>query len=564
MLISVVILLYTFLILYIYGQGLVALIERIFTKSSQIPLPFILIIGLMTVTTLASIASIFIRINWEFQAFLLLGALALALLVLRRKVSLPKVSLRQFSLLQKVGLVFCGLSMLLLLYAATLAPSNPDTGIYHAQAIHWIESYPAVPGLANLHERLGYDSSWLVATAIFSFSYLKVQSFHLLAAAFFLILAGYGYQGIHELLGKKYRLSNFLKLGFFLSIFIFQFDQISSPGTDSPTTLLIWFIVAQTIQFFEEGQAADELQGFFLILLGFYCITIKISSAPILLLALGLMLVLRYFKNSRALWTAVIGAFVVLIPFVVRNFILTGYPVFPGFPINLFHFDWAFPVSSVKAESSVIHWFATLHGVQIERFYTMSLRAQLTQWYGSLLPRYKAILLFIGAAALLNIVLCVFKKWRTLIRNNWKFVIVYLTVIAGCVFWLLSAPAFRFGFGFILAAVFLLGAPVCVFLVEKIDLLARVTPWLVLLGCIALVGLNVKPYVKIAKVPDTLVMPAAYPTWSSEPCGFGNFKLLCQAGYDSCWYSPFPCAIQGNEHVMMRGKDYRDGFRNVP
>jgi hypothetical protein len=386
----------------------------------------------------------------------------------------------------------------------------------------------------------------------------------LLTAAFFLIFAGYGYQGIHELLGKKYRLSNFLKLGFFLSIFIFQFDQISSPGTDSPTTLLIWFIVSQTIQLFEDGQPDNDLQSFFLILLSFYCVTSKISSAPILLLALGLMIVLHYFKNSRAFWTTVIGALVVVIPFIVRNFILTGYPIFPGFPINLFHFDWAFPVSQVKYESSVIHWFATLPHEQYERFYTLTLKDQLTSWYGNQLPRHKTILLFIGASILLNVFLLVFKKWRLLIRNNWRFLIVYLMAIVGCVFWLFSAPAFRFGYGFLLAAVFLLGFPVYLYLVERSSLLAKVTPWLVLLGCIVLIGLNVRPYVKITKVSDTLVMPTAYPTWSSEPCNFGNFKLLCQAGYDSCWYSPFPCAIRGNEHVVMRGEDYRDGFRNVP
>jgi len=63
------------------------------------------------------------------------------------------------------------------------------------------------------------------------------------------------------------------------------------------------------------------------------------------------------------------------------------------------------------------------------------------------------------------------------------------------------------------------------------------------------------------KISETLFVPAAYPAWSSEPCEFGNFKLLCQAAYDSCWYSPFPCAVRGDPEVEMRGKDYRDGFR---
>ena len=34
-----------------------------------------------------------------------------------------------------------------------------DTGLYHLQAVKWAAHYPAVPGLANLHYRFGYNNS---------------------------------------------------------------------------------------------------------------------------------------------------------------------------------------------------------------------------------------------------------------------------------------------------------------------------------------------------------------------------------------------------------------------
>lgn len=563
MLISFVISFYTLLILYVYGRGTVLWIGKIFKKTSLASMPFTLIIGLMAVTTLASFASIFIRINWEFQAFLLLGALAISLLVLRRKGFWPERSLGDFSLAQKIGVVFFGLSLIVLLYAATLYPANPDTGIYHAQAIHWIESYPAVPGLANLHQRLGYDSSWLLSTAVFSFSYLNFQSFHLLTGVFFLIFAGYCYQGIHGLLGKKYSLSNFLKLGFFLSSFIFLFDQISSPGTDAPATLMVWFILTQTVQLFEERLEKDNIQGFFLILLGFYCVTIKLSSAPILLAALGLMLALGYFKNARKFGWTVLGSLIILLPFITRNFILTGYPVFPGFPINLFHFDWAYPLDGVIKESQVIHWFAMLPNMSLDEFSRLSLRDQTIQWFYNQLPRHRAILLFIMFALAVNVLLCVFRSWRNYLWRNKNIWFIYAAAIFGCVFWFFSAPAIRFGYGFLLGTVFLLAFPLVVFSLEKSQFLVNLTRWVILLGSIAIVGLSVKTNVKFDKVTDTLINPTPYPGWSSEPCSFANFHLLCQAAYDSCWYSPFPCAIGGNEQVEMRGTDYSEGFKPV-
>jgi hypothetical protein len=248
-------------------------------------------------------------------------------------------------------------------------------------------------------------------------------------------MAGYCYQGIHELLGKKYLLSNFLKLGFYLSLFIFLFDQVSSPGTDAPATLLIWFIIAQTIRFFEERQLEEDLQGFFLILLCFFCVTIKISTAPLLLLALGLMVFLNYFKKFRNYGLAALCSFVILLPFVARNIILTGYPIYPGFPFDLFHLDWRTSVENVKNASKTIHWFATLPNISFQKFSSLSWRDQTIQWFDNLIPRQKAILQFILASLLANGLLCVFKEWRIFLKQNKSTWIVYLTAIAGCVAW---------------------------------------------------------------------------------------------------------------------------------
>ena len=47
-----------------------------------------------------------------------------------------------------------------------------DTGLYHAQAIRWIEEYGVVPGLANLHSRFGYNSASFALSAFFSETWL--------------------------------------------------------------------------------------------------------------------------------------------------------------------------------------------------------------------------------------------------------------------------------------------------------------------------------------------------------------------------------------------------------
>ena len=564
MLVVCILTIYILLILYPYGQGLFFLFSAKQKKQADVSLALILLVGLMVVTTLASFASLVIRINWEFQVALVIGAALLYIFVLVPHRLFPKISLKNLNLAQKIGLVFLAVSLVIFLYQASLTPANADTGIYHAQAIHWIETYPAVPGLGNLHNRLAYDSSWLVAVAVFSFSFLGGQSFHVLPAVLFFISLVYFYQGINELLAGKFKLSNFLKLGFFLSCFIFIFDQVSSPGTDVPITLLIWFIVSLIVEWIEKKRLIDhDIEVLLLFLLCFFGITLKVSSFPVLILPLVWWVYLLIKKNGRLAWKAALSAVVIILPFVSRNLILSGYPVYPGFPIDLFHFDWAIPLDSVRSESTIIHWFATLPSVQLEDFLNMSLKDQTINWFANQLPRHKAILLCIPLGLGVNLLLYVFKAWREEFKQNWEIIFVYLAVLAGCIFWFFTAPAMRFGYGFLLAAVFLLVFPPIVFLLPRLRWLQRISGWLILIGSVGLVGVMLHSSLKVSNFAQTLIIPADYPGWSSEPCTFGNFDLLCQAGYDSCWYSPFPCAIRGNDSLEMRGDDYRDGFRIV-
>ena len=144
---------YILLITYIFGSVTNLIIGQISGVQTH---KFIIIelLGLTCITTLAGIFSLFFRINWEFQLVLLIIAIPLLLFF-------KPYRLLKFEDFRKLSAVNFGIGFLLIvisiliLNASSLVSSNPDTGIYHAQAIHWIEDYPAIPGLANLHARLG-------------------------------------------------------------------------------------------------------------------------------------------------------------------------------------------------------------------------------------------------------------------------------------------------------------------------------------------------------------------------------------------------------------------------
>ena len=60
-----------------------------------------------------------------------------------------------------------GLFVLNLMFTAE-STFHYDTGLYHAQAIHWIEDYGVIKGLGFIHVRLAYNSAYFPLCALYS------------------------------------------------------------------------------------------------------------------------------------------------------------------------------------------------------------------------------------------------------------------------------------------------------------------------------------------------------------------------------------------------------------
>ena len=52
-----------------------------------------------------------------------------------------------------------------------------DTDSYHIQMIKWARDYGSVPGIANLHLRYGFNSSWFISVALLSPAIKGVNSY---------------------------------------------------------------------------------------------------------------------------------------------------------------------------------------------------------------------------------------------------------------------------------------------------------------------------------------------------------------------------------------------------
>ena len=65
---------------------------------------------------------------------------------------------------------------------------NGDTGLYHMGAVTWAASYPIVPGLGNLHERLAFNSTFFLYAAMLGVGPWAEKSHYLANGLLLLVL----------------------------------------------------------------------------------------------------------------------------------------------------------------------------------------------------------------------------------------------------------------------------------------------------------------------------------------------------------------------------------------
>jgi hypothetical protein len=585
---SVLIWVYTLIFIFLYGWLAVRLLSRWFGSADgqSLSFPLIWAAGLALATSLASIFSLFIKIGLTAHAILLVGAVLILVLDFKQIQRFLGSAWLTIKSTKPLVWVLAVMAVLTLLEISILKPANPDTEIYHAQAIHWIESFPAVPGLGNLHTRLAYDSAWLVANALFSFSFLKLRSFHLLGSVLFLVCIAYFTGGLSQLIRREIQPSTILKVLLLPLIFLIFGSEASSPGTDLPAALLIWIILLGWVELIESGRSTAGLQAVLLLLLSVFTVTIKLYGAPLLLG--GIFLFLRpagtaqvlssdkgsaqsqippnnYVKARLILWLKIVSvAALILLPWLARNVILSGYLVYPFPAVDIFQFDWKIPHDRAVVEQQIIQAWAKIPGVRLSMVNSMSLHTWLRLWFDRLTANRRIIVLLVAAAPMAYLLLgLLFSRRRYLaslsrvFKPYWP---VYLVAYAGVIFWFVSAPDIRFGYGYLIITLLLVLLPPFYYVVRWADRRFDKTALLLLLVLILYQGSVLGLSLDTKTIASTLVLPADYVNLPTSPCQFRNFEIACADQFSVCGYSAFPCAPNPDPAVAQRGKHLQDGF----
>jgi hypothetical protein len=338
-------------------------------------------------------------------------------------------------------------------------PENYDTGLYHLNAIRWNATYPIVPGLGNLHGRLAFNNSSFLYLAMLDSGPWKTMSRHVGNGLLILVLLAQ----ILLSLPKACQLSRpswiwhfFLILVLLPTLVIAHFDA-SSGSTEVAVFVLAVFITSQLLTLFfalSDASYDDRLLVFSICFLSAVGVTVKLSFLAFgfatAALALGLHVACRTVQERRGrrsiLPAVAISVAIVLVPYLTRSVILSGYLMYPS-TIGPFPVDWRIPEPHMQAMQNSLYNFARRPGVHSSSVpWTKALWNW--DWFGPWTraaignrAQVQVPLALAGGGGLVVLYHAVFIGLRNVPWRSW---LVTIPVSISLVFWFFTAPDLRY------------------------------------------------------------------------------------------------------------------------
>ena len=406
--------------------------------------------------------------------------------------------------------------------AMTYVASSPvrlyDTALYHQPAIEWMSSQGLVPGLALVHFRFGFTSSWLALTSVFNVGPLHTRSSVVVTG---LAIAVALAQWISLYRRDKSPETRYYIAGLpMLLLFFFLDSAIVSPSPNLGAGLAVFTGIWMLLR--SPGHAAS-------IFIAAGGAAIKISAAPLLIVA--------FFRAPRRPVVLAIAAAMV-VPLFVANFQTTGCPVFPS----------AIACSDSSSALASTHVRAIARETLNWARYTGPYPHETEYFSLAWVPRNLALVrnLVVAIAVAVSLAVIVFRR---------QFNAAVAASALGTVYVYAAAPDPRFGAGFLLAlpALALPGLPL------------PAVPRSALVGALAVVltlGTMAGEWVSNSFVPDgryqltpmRLLLPA--PAWM-PPGGVLAFTHGGETFYrprvtDRCGAAPLPCSPYALAHDLKR------------
>ena len=529
--------------------------------KTDLPFPhfsIICITGLSAITVIAGFLSLLIPLGeWWVQFLFILPCLIL--FFKRNSPAFFSALKKEFQNLHLLSIIVLSACLLMLLVMSTWTIVHPDTLGYHAQTIQWIEKYRAIPGIVHLHVRFGYQGLWFVDCALFGFSFTGNEGITFLNSTvlfwfFIFIINRINYYFFRE--SKKLFGVFWLAL---LAINIWSYTQVRLTATSaSPDFIATLFVLLIIYLLLEKNvthlSASDWLLAAFL---SGVAVTIKLSVAPILFIAVISALLILIKRKIKLFFTLLLLSIITFSPFIARNIITSGYIIFPSTSINIPDADWKYNKELTANEKNYITAYAKKPGVvtkdEIDSVNKMKPVEWLPGWWQNRSTADKLII-FLMILSFFAAILFI----KKIIRSGFISILVLITMLLGIIFWFINAPDPRFGFGSIIG--FIAITAYLIFKEREISIGKNVSIVILLTSAASVFAYTDYRFINFFS-KDQLLVPLGIESSEYKTFDCDGIKINSPFEKKEFGIIPVPCTDLTCDKFSPRGNNIINGFK---
>lgn len=528
-------------------------------KNESKQFVYFLISGLILVTAMAQIIVLFFPVAMNLQ---LVFAVLLFLSVLFKwkdfKILLKR-NLSGTAAWSPLSLILFSLSWFSILLIAAGPTMMDDTDSYHIQSIKWIQEYGTVPGLVNLHERFGFNSSWFSSVALFNFLPGKIGGFIVLNSVLSMWLC-YWFISNFNLFQKE----NNLRAGFtILLVFICCLliwplirGNAATANYDFIATCIVLILFTDTF-LSTKKEITPTIEW---IIWPAYLFTIRIINFPLLILSIVAILFFVKEKKLKVTLLSIACCLLLIIPFTVRNIIIAGYPFYPTTYFNWFRVDWK---PDPKMTEQLLEYIKYYNRVPTTYLEIKQIKALGPDWIPSwfhYLFIYDKLLVLAGVGGLFFSIVMLFTRNHFYNKKNTLLIVVSIVSLF-C--WFIISPDPRFVYGILLSGIFLLANHLISFFKNMaiLKLISSITVILLIAGtCIYLFSKTIKQ-----KEYRNWLLPLQLPQPPAKETVIDGIIFHIPEPFNNnwnprCYGTDLPCLYKIHTRLRLRGKNIRDGF----
>lgn len=522
-------------------------------------------VGWLIIIFFLQIWHIFFPVNRT--AFLLISSLGLLNFIHKTKEnikqkyhSFPKISL---FLIISIGIW--------LAYQSTIGQWNYDSGLYHLNTIRWLNSFPIIPGLGNLHGRLAFNCSYFLYPALLEeWGLWEHQSQYIANGIILWVFLSQILLSFKESLYKNDKSISFLDI--FWSLLILPFfclpellGNISSPSPDLAISILTMLTAISFLSIEKEKNLKDLFpQSLLITLLTATGITIKLSSFiySFTIFIANLSFLWIKSKNQTILNQSIYQIIKILFVFtfiiviwIIRGIILSGYIAYPSAWGGV-SVPWRIPQESVI---NMLNW--TFSWARTPQSYhwkeVLSNWNWITPWIlrnsrNPFILIFPTTLIFITLPYLIIRRRINFKK-----DSSW---IILIPLILSISYWFFTAPSPRFGSTFLWV--------LAIFCISKIiydtnNPKRRIISFILIVAFsssffnISLLQLRHIKFLFKEKILLNLPPSVPLKIYTTHH----GLKIYVPEIGDQCWDAPLPASIYPHPDLRLRKEgDLRSGF----